>query len=125
MLAGAVVIGSGGSVTANGAYQEIGKNTNASLTVEGSGRFSTNSTLNISDSGGGSCSLTIQDTAQVSVTDNQYNLGVDLNGAAGTLNLNGGTLTTLRMTTARTSSTSTAGCSRPRPTALLHERHTD
>ena len=41
MLAGAVVVGNGGSVTANGAYQEIGRGTNASLTVEGSGQFST------------------------------------------------------------------------------------
>ena len=97
MLAGAVVVGSGGSVTANGAFQEIGRATNASLTVEGSGQFSTDSALNIGDSSSGSCSLTIQDTAHVTVTDNQYSLGVDFNGAAGTLNLNGGTLTTLRI----------------------------
>ena len=94
---GAVVIDTGGSVTDNNLFQDIGNKSNASLTVQGLGQYTTNSALNIGDNASGSDSLTISGSAHVTVTDGSYNLGVDFDGGAGTLNLSGGTLTTLRI----------------------------
>jgi fibronectin-binding autotransporter adhesin len=91
---GTLIIASGGSVTAKGAAQNVAPALfdSAALTVQGTGSFTTDSTLNLGDQGGNG-TLNVQGSGTVAVGSlvvGKNSLG---NGATGTVNQSGGTVT--------------------------------
>jgi autotransporter-associated beta strand protein len=98
--AGTLEVTTGGVLTANGASQSVGS---ATLTVDGSGSFATNSILNIGTAGA-SGTLNVQDTASVTTTSLVVGQG---SGGTGIVNQASGTLTAPAVTLASGDSTTT------------------